>query len=332
MDDITPDTNIISVIMPNRNQLSDANQRTIPLPDGVSDLVLNPGDEWNKWYNWQINIDELETITGYDFFSDLPDEIENIIEGRSRSQLRARNQFFEDLSSPLLAENNAVSSESILIQSVGENSATRSSNSEAITVAGGSISHTTDSIGEIDIDHSHIATTASRPIASSETTFIKSRQIQFDFNERSVIHLALSKMGSNQNTFVEDSLTDIRSVKTSPIQVGSSKTSPFEVGVVEYDIDQITSTKVSSSEVTSSKVESMEIGVTEVESREVSLSAFDSSPEFFSIHNSSPEIINELNNSATNIWSDLLQPQTQLDIDFQITDLPTGQLAEAEAN
>ena len=36
-----------------------------------------------------------------------------------------------------------------------------------------------------------------------------------------------------------------------------------------------------------------------------------------------------LNNTATKIWSDFLQPSTQLDIDFQITDLPTGQLAEA---
>ena len=45
--------------------------------------------------------------------------------------------------------------------------------------------------------------------------------------------------------------------------------------------------------------------------------------------NSSPEITNVLNNTATNIWSDLLQSETQLDIGFQITDLPKGQLAEA---
>ena len=39
--------------------------------------------------------------------------------------------------------------------------------------------------------------------------------------------------------------------------------------------------------------------------------------------------LTNFNNSATKIWSDLLQSDTQLDIDFQITDLPTGQLAEA---
>ncbi|WP_319420865.1 hypothetical protein [Pleurocapsa sp. FMAR1] len=41
------------------------------------------------------------------------------------------------------------------------------------------------------------------------------------------------------------------------------------------------------------------------------------------------EIINVLNNSATNIWSNLIQSETELDIDFQIIDLPKGQLAEA---
>ena len=51
--------------------------------------------------------------------------------------------------------------------------------------------------------------------------------------------------------------------------------------------------------------------------------------QFFSIHNLTPEITNVPNNSATKIWSDLLQLETQLDINFQITDLPTGQLAEA---
>ncbi|MGL5943601.1 MAG: hypothetical protein ACRC2S_25195 [Waterburya sp.] len=33
-------------------------------------------------------------------------------------------------------------------------------------------------------------------------------------------------------------------------------------------------------------------------------------------------MINELNNGATNIWSNLLQSETELNIDFQITDLP----------
>ena len=40
------------------------------------------------------------------FFSDLPDDIETVIESRTRNQLRQRNQFFDNPSSPLLASNN----------------------------------------------------------------------------------------------------------------------------------------------------------------------------------------------------------------------------------
>ena len=50
---------------------------------------------------------------------------------------------------------------------------------------------------------------------------------------------------------------------------------------------------------------------------------------FVLLHDLTPQIINELNNSATKIWSDLHQPETQLDIDLQITDFPKEQLAEA---
>ena len=59
-----------------------------------------------------------------------------------------------------------------------------------------------------------------------------------------------------------------------------------------------------------------------------------SSEQFFSIHNSTPQIINKStqhNNSATNIWSDLLQPQTKLDIDFQIAD-PTQRTTSRSSN
>ncbi|MEP0801746.1 hypothetical protein NDI37_15740 [Funiculus sociatus GB2-A5] len=53
------------------------------------------------------------------------------------------------------------------------------------------------------------------------------------------------------------------------------------------------------------------------------------SNQFFSIHNSTPQTINNINNSATQIWSNLLTPQFPLDITLLFTDLPTGQLAEA---
>ena len=74
-----------------------------------------------------------------------------------------------------------------------------------------------------------------------------------------------------------------------------------------------------------------QVSISEFNSKELSIPSSIASEEFIgsNFHDSTPETINELNNSATNIWSDLLQFSTQIDIDFQITDLPTGQLAEA---
>ncbi|EAZ91245.1 VCBS [Crocosphaera chwakensis CCY0110] len=67
----------------------------------------------------------------------------------------------------------------------------------------------------------------------------------------------------------------------------------------------------------------------QINSRKTPFSSLISSQQFGSIHHSTPEVINNLNNTATNIWSNLLQSETSLDITFQITDLPTGHLAEA---
>ena len=44
----------------------------MPLPNGIGPLTIT---NWSDWSQWQVSVDDLETITGYDFFSDLPDEI-----------------------------------------------------------------------------------------------------------------------------------------------------------------------------------------------------------------------------------------------------------------
>ena len=56
---INKDTTVIAVDMPN--------EKTIK----------------NKWQNYRTSVDEIETKTGYDFLSTLPDEIENAIENKN---------------------------------------------------------------------------------------------------------------------------------------------------------------------------------------------------------------------------------------------------------
>jgi len=59
---VTASTQTIAVIMPNSNTFNGSTIRD------------------DNWQDFQVSIDEVETLTGYDFFSNVPDEIENTIE------------------------------------------------------------------------------------------------------------------------------------------------------------------------------------------------------------------------------------------------------------
>ncbi len=109
-------------------------------------------------------------------------------------------------------------------------------------------------------------------------------------------------------------------------------TNPSEIGKAQVNIPERTAIEFGFAEVgfpINSASDSFPAKAPETLSSEILLFPSVEPEQFFSIHNSTPKITNVLNNTATNIWSDLLQSETQLDIDFQITDLPKGQLAEA---
>jgi endonuclease G len=36
--------------------------------------------DWNDWRQWQVSVDYLEEITGYDFLSNVPQAIQTVIE------------------------------------------------------------------------------------------------------------------------------------------------------------------------------------------------------------------------------------------------------------
>lgn len=45
-------------------------------------LIPNESQKGKKYTSFQVSVDELEKLTGYDFFSDLPDDLEDRLEGR----------------------------------------------------------------------------------------------------------------------------------------------------------------------------------------------------------------------------------------------------------
>ena len=73
--DITKDTQVTAVIF---NNLAAPAAGTYELPNGTDLTVENP----SEWREWRVSVDDLEEITGYDFLSNVPTEIQAIIEDR----------------------------------------------------------------------------------------------------------------------------------------------------------------------------------------------------------------------------------------------------------
>ncbi len=74
--DITADTEAVAIMVPNRDGL--ATPRNFPLPGENNRTITN----WNQWRDWRVSINYLEDLTGYDFLSELPQNIQEAIESR----------------------------------------------------------------------------------------------------------------------------------------------------------------------------------------------------------------------------------------------------------
>jgi DNA/RNA endonuclease G (NUC1) len=74
--DITDQTEVYALITPNRPKLTPRPEISFPLPNGITKNITN----WSDWKQWQVSVDYLEEITGYDFLPNIPQEIQSVIE------------------------------------------------------------------------------------------------------------------------------------------------------------------------------------------------------------------------------------------------------------
>lgn len=85
--DITTDTEVIAVITPNRSSVVNPSPN-YRLPSSTSHpngFLPNGVIDWKNWQQWQVSIDYLEELTGYDFLSNVPEEIQTAIEGEHKN-------------------------------------------------------------------------------------------------------------------------------------------------------------------------------------------------------------------------------------------------------
>lgn len=87
--DVTANTQVIAVITPNRRsrETPAPNYRLPGSPSYPNGFLPNGVTNWNSWQQWRVNVDYLEELTGYDFLSNVPEEIQDILETDSSSPL-----------------------------------------------------------------------------------------------------------------------------------------------------------------------------------------------------------------------------------------------------
>ncbi len=245
----------------------------------------------------------------YDFLSSVAPSVQDVIENRSQQEIltwiNANNPTAQ-----LLADTTEASSLNIISTNttVGHNSF----------------------INEAFLKRTQTQFSSPREIGVSEVAF---REI--GFTKIGVFEDGRPKIDLDKATLTERSVG-----KISPWHITSAKTTFIHTGVDEFSKAQVTFVEPTQLEVGVGEVGLMvnnsfinfipPVSTSTISASLISFSPSVLSNQFFSIHDSTPQIINDLNAIATNIWADLLNPGTLLNITFQVTNLPTGQLAEAQ--
>jgi hypothetical protein len=250
-------------------------------------------------------------------------EIQNAIERRGVGDIKTKINSLITEPAFLLADEEELSSISIL--GANDNSSIRHNSVPDHVSTPTESGIESISISEVGINQDGIIKTT-----DSSSTKKSSSSIHVTQN-------GASEIGFMQNTPVQIdrlpiSFPNNRSLQSSFYQNSTSQVSTSQVGVSQTSPTQVNIPQTNSFEIDGTFGETT-FGLEQLNSSKISLPVTITNDQLFSgdfpNHNSTPEIINALNNSATAIWSDLLQTETQLNIDFQITDLPSGQIAKA---
>jgi hypothetical protein len=341
--DVTPNTYTVGFWTENRQPTTEEKE-------------LNEGDKW-KTSTIIKSVNDIELATGYDFFSNLPSNIQEIIENNREIfwSGRVRDGFISNLglSSPLMSEN-ITEVESSGISPVNIDPAfiyARTINDSAI----GQNGIIKDNIINININADINST---NQISPSQIGIVKTDTVQISPHEVSIAEISAREIGgikigsiqvsstevsSFQDSGIQRGTTEISTTTVSTSQVSKIQLSTLQIGIPQISISQIRVVEDGSSKVSISKISPSEVSIIETNSLKVNSSEINtfklSRPEIlfpssillqklFSIHSYNPALINTNQDNPLDLWFTLFDPTFNLT--FQIADLPTGQLAEAQ--
>jgi hypothetical protein len=296
-------------------------------------------DPNNNWYtNFSLlangkdyglfNVKDIENIIGYDFFANIPTEVQEKIEGRSIEgiieKLNAIKPIIEP--APLLADGFPLSK----------------------------VGSTFNSAIEHNSIPDYIHTTTNHVVEGRGSTS------KISTNQNSVFkrsELCPTKNGINSIHISQDSSSQIGVGQITPIQIDTFQISIPDNGTIQPCFYQGSTKEIGSTQISSPQISETQIGSTQVDipqdstfevnivaptfsfsnyhsPSEVSLTGSVLFQQLFSgnfpDHNLPPTSTNTHNSNLLTFWNFLINPENPFNLTFQITDLPTGQLAEAQ--
>jgi hypothetical protein len=271
---------------------------------------------WNDWRDWRVSIDYLESLTGYNFLSELPEDIQEAIESEDNGLLL--------VAAPLLADMHPSSTSSFL-KYVSEN-----------------ISFRHDNITQVADAQAIPVQESSFEVAVVKGSFAQGNSAEVSTFKIDGVHTNFNEVGSLKVNSLENGIPN-----SSTILFGSSKIGIIHLNLIQKDIEHISSTKVGVTHINTSQIGSVQISTTkdnatQINSLQTSTSEADSSKISLSssitlqqLLNSYPHLFSLASNNTykdnlPTLWKTLFDSTNPFGLTLQITDLPTGQLAVHE--
>jgi DNA/RNA endonuclease G (NUC1) len=298
----------------------------------------DPNDDWTQNFTLNgttfglFNVATLERLTDYNFFSNIPAEIQKAIEDITVADIRARINPIEP--APLIA----ATDKKLSVNTVGTFFNSAIGHGSIPSYIKPATKNGLVSIGIPEISLSQIS-------VSKGTNFSPS---EISTNRPDMSHISPSQIGTKQMSIIQIGGEQISLSKncfpqTSPTQIGSEQIGFSQISLTQIDIFKISTPQVnppqvstfeSSNQTTNSiSFSHFTDNANQLNSSKVTLPSVVTLQQFISSnspnHNNVSNFLSNFQSSVTSIWSDLLKSETSLEINFQITDLPKGQLAEA---
>ncbi|NEQ43013.1 MAG: DNA/RNA non-specific endonuclease [Leptolyngbya sp. SIOISBB] len=295
--------------------------------------AVHGNEDWiDSAFSTIVSIDEIEDLTGLDLFSDLPDEIEAVLEQRKDYGIIRPSApllaLDSNSSSWLVVDHGPLEVSAIWQGSIPENSVR---NVHVLDLNGGSVS------GQTQLAH----------VGLGEISTLQNRSMQGRALEAGVEEIDIASNSNFQVAVIEDreaevspSQISIGEINERELRVGEPN--PLQVGIAQIDIAEYSTFEDRSSQIdllqTHALKKSGAFGTGEMDTSESSFASVVSPNQFLTAYidwsnaltsfhadsHDSSSVLHDMNLAHFASWL------SESGITFKITNLPTGQLAEAQ--